>query len=63
LILVLVQKRETRLLPALSLDYERSLDEYRGIEKAEVISAVAMSQAEQARLTAFLQAFRGKRLF
>ncbi len=59
---LLVQRRRIRLLPAIYDEYGRLLDQYRGIERAEVTTAVELSQDERELLERRLSAITGRKM-
>lgn len=54
---LLLRKRRLNLLPAITDDFEAQVERLQGIRRAHVVSAVALDQADRARLHATLEGF------
>jgi len=62
LVLLLVAKGRLRILGEIVEEYERLLNSYRGIEPAEVITAISLDEEEKQKLTEHLSAIVGKKV-
>jgi F-type H+-transporting ATPase subunit delta len=62
LVCLLVQRRRIIVLPAVFEEYRRLLDSHRGIERAEVVTAVPLDDAERRQIEERLEAISGKRM-
>ena len=60
LISLLASRNSARLLPSITESYQEMLDEHNGIERAEVVSAVALSDEQQDRIETMLKGIVGK---
>ena len=60
LISLLASRNSARLLPSITESYQEMLDDYNGIERAEVISAVPLSDEQQQRIEMMLTGIVGK---
>jgi len=61
LVNLLLERGRITLLPAVFAEYRRLLDAHRGIERAEVVTAVALSDEDKRRVEEGLTAITGKR--
>ncbi len=59
---ILTSKNNFSLVTDISAEYQSLLDEYRGIEKAEVITAVPLDEKEKAKLAQRLGEMTGKKV-
>jgi F-type H+-transporting ATPase subunit delta len=57
---LLVERGRIRLLPDISRETQRLTDEYRGIQRAEVVTAVALNDEEKRHLEKRLSEMTGK---
>jgi F-type H+-transporting ATPase subunit delta len=55
LLLVLVKRRMLEILPEVNREFLRVVDQARGRERVEVVSAVALDQAERQRIESFVR--------
>lgn len=62
LVCLLVARGRLRLLGEIAEEYQRLLDSYRGIEPAEVITAVPLDDEDRRKLEERLSAIAGKRV-
>jgi F-type H+-transporting ATPase subunit delta len=62
LMLLLTSKGKFGLISAIRVEYENLLNDYRGIEKAEVITAVPLEEIEKKSLVSSLEALSGKKI-
>lgn len=62
LISLLASRNSARLLPSITESYQDMLDDYNGIERAEIISAVPLSGEQQQRIEAMLTGIVGKNI-
>ena len=62
LISLLASRNSARLLPSITESYQEMLDEHNGVERAEIVSAVALSDEQQARIEATLTGIVGKEI-
>ena len=60
LISLLASRNSARLLPSITESYQEMLDEHNGVERAEVISAVPLSDEQQQRIEAMLTGIVGR---
>ena len=60
LISLLASRNSARLLPSITESYQEMLDAHNGVERAEIIAAVALSDEQQARIEAMLTDIVGK---
>ena len=60
LISLLASRSMTSLLPGIVDQYQRLLDEHRGIERAEVVSAVSLDDDQRAKVEELLKEIVGK---
>ena len=60
LISLLASRNSARLLPSITQSYQEMLDEYNGIERAEIVSAVSLSDEQQGRIETMLKDIMGK---
>ena len=60
LISLLASRNSARLLPSITESYQQMLDEYNGVERAEIISAVALSDEQQGRIETMLKEIVGR---
>ena len=59
---ILADKGSFDLITYISVDYKKLLDSYRGIEQAEVTTAVPLSEKEQKEMAVRLGAITGKKV-
>lgn len=59
---LLISKGKFGLLPDIAAEYQRLLDRSQGIERAEITTAVAMSDAEMSTLAGHLSSLTGKKI-
>ena len=62
LVKILTEKHSVHLFPKIAEEFSALYDESRGIERAEAISAVKLSDEQEKRLTERLEAMTGKRV-
>ena len=62
LIMLLASRGIAHLFPGVLDQYERLLDGHRGVERAEVVSAVPLSDAQRERLVELLKGIVGKEI-
>jgi len=62
LISLLASRNSARLLPSITESYQEMLDDHNGVERAEIVSAVALSDEQQARIKATLTGIVGKEI-
>jgi F-type H+-transporting ATPase subunit delta len=62
LVNLLVERRRVGLLPAIFDEYQRLLDADRGIQRATIVTAVALTEAEQLHLEERLSGITGKKV-
>jgi len=62
LVYLLVTRGRLSMVAAIAEEYQRRLDSYRGIEPAEVTTAVPLDDEDKRRLTARLDAVVGKKV-
>ena len=62
LIKILSEQHSTYLLPKISAEYSALYDESRGIERAEAVSALPMSDEQMARLQSKLEGMTSKKI-
>ncbi len=62
LISLLASNNIARLLPGITEAYQQMLDEYHGVERAEIVSAVPLSDEQRERIEAMLQNIVGKEI-
>lgn len=60
LIALLASRNSARLLPGITESYQQMLDEHNGIERAEIVSAIPLSDEQQGRIEAALTGLVGK---
>ena len=60
LISLLASRNSARLLPSITESYQQMLDEYNGVERAEIVSAVALSDEQQGRIETMLKDIVGR---
>lgn len=60
LISLLASRNSARLLPAITESYQQMLDDHNGVERAEIVSAVPLSDEQQERIEAVLTGIIGK---
>ena len=60
LISLLASRNSARLLPSITESYQQMLDEHNGVERAEIVAAVALSNEQQQRIEAMLTGIVGK---
>ena len=60
LISLLSSRNSARLAPSITESYQEMLDEYNGIERAEIVSAVTLSDEQQQRIETMLKDIVGK---
>ena len=60
LISLLASRNSARLLPSITESYQEMLDEHNGIERAEIVSAVPLSDEQQGRIETMLKNLVGK---
>ena len=62
LISLLASRNSARLLPSVTESYQQMLDDHNGIERAEIVSAVALSDEQQQRIETMLSGIVGKEI-
>jgi F-type H+-transporting ATPase subunit delta len=62
LVYILINQNKFALLTDIYTEYQSLLDEYRGIEKADVITAVPLDESEKAKLAQRLGDMTGKKV-
>ena len=62
LIALLASRNLAEVLPAIVEQYQRLLDDHNGIERAEVVSAVALDDAQRAQVAELLRRVVGKEI-
>ena len=62
LISLLASRNSARLTPSITESYQEMLDEYNGIERAEIVSAVTLSDDQQQRIETMLKDIVGKNI-
>ena len=62
LISLLASRNSARLAPSITESYQEMLDEYNGIERAEIVSAIALSDDQQQRIETMLKDIVGKNI-
>ncbi len=62
LISLLASRNSARLTPSITESYQEMLDEHNGIERAEIVSAVTLSDEQQQRIEAMLKDIVGKEI-
>jgi len=62
LIKILCERRSAYLFPKIAEEFFALYDESRGIERAEAVSAVALTEEQTARIISKLEAITGKRI-
>ncbi len=62
LLYLLISQGKFSLLPGVAGEYQQLLDDFRGIEKVEVTTAVQMDDEEKANLAKRLSSMTGKRI-
>ena len=62
LVCLLIEGGRVVILPAISAEYARLLDGYRGIERAEVVTAVPLDDEDRRRIEDRLTDIAGKRM-
>ena len=62
LISLLASRNSARLARSITESYQEMLDEYNGIERAEIVSAIALSDEQQQRIEAMLKDIVGKEI-
>ena len=60
LISLLASRNSARLLPSITESYQEMLDEHNGVERAEIVSAVPLSDEQQGRIETMLKDIVGK---
>ena len=60
LVSLLASRNSARLAPSITESYQEMLDEYNGIERAEIVSAVTLSDEQQQRIETMLKDIVGK---
>ena len=60
LISLLASRNSARLLPSITESYQQMLDEHNGVERAEIVAAVPLSDEQQQRIEAMLTGIVGK---
>lgn len=60
LISLLASRNSARLLPSVTESYQEMLDAYNGVERAEIVSAVSLSDEQQGRIEMMLKDIVGK---
>jgi len=63
LVYLLVAKGRLDMIGDIVNEYQRSLDSYRGIERAEAVTAVPLDDEDKLKLTEYLAAVVGKKIF
>ena len=62
LVSLLASRNSARLAPSITESYQEMLDEYNGIERAEIVSAVTLSDEQQQRIETMLKDIVGKEI-
>ena len=62
LISLLASRNSARLARSITESYQEMLDEYNGIERAEIVSAIALSDEQQQRIVTMLKDIVGKNI-
>lgn len=62
LVNLLVERRRVILLPQIFEEYQRLLDAFRGVQRAEVVTAVELTQEDQLAIERRLSEVTGKRV-
>ena len=62
LISLLASRNSARLARSITESYQEMLDEYNGIERAEIVSAIALSDEQQQRIVTMLKDIVGKEI-
>ena len=62
LISLLASRNSARLARSITESYQEMLDEYNGIERAEIVSAIALSDEQQQRIETMLKDIVGKNI-
>lgn len=62
LVYLLIARRRLGLVEQLTLEYDRLLDAHRGLEHAEVTSAVTLNEGQKERLARRLASLTGKKI-
>ena len=59
---LLAQRGQVHLAPAIREEFGRHVDEHRGVARADVVTAVALDDAQRGRVERFLGELSGKRV-
>ncbi len=59
---LLASRSSARLLPSITESYQEMLDEHNGIERAEIVSAIALTDEQQGRIETMLKGIVGKEI-
>ena len=62
LVSLLASRNSARLAPSITESYQEMLDEYNGIERAEIVSAITLSDEQQQRIETMLKDIVGKNI-
>jgi len=62
LVNLLVERRRIALLPQISAEYRRLLDRHKGIQRAEVVTAVSLTDEDRAQIERSLSEVTGKKV-
>jgi F-type H+-transporting ATPase subunit delta len=62
LLSLLVERGRTSLLPGIFEEYQRQLDRHRGVERADVVTAVALTEEDQQDIEKRLSAITGRKV-
>lgn len=62
LIALLASHSSARLMPSIAEAYQLMLDDYNGIERAEIVSAIPLNDQQQERIEDMLQRIVGKKI-
>jgi len=59
---ILTNRGNFNLINEIVTDYQGLMDDYKGIDKAELITAIALDDVEKGRLIAYLESITGKKI-
>ena len=62
LVSLLASRNSARLARSITESYQEMLDEYNGIERAEIVSAITLSDEQQQRIETMLKDIVGKEI-
>jgi F-type H+-transporting ATPase subunit delta len=62
LVMLLINRRRLHLVAEIAVEFQRRLDSYRGVEHADVVTAVPLDKDETAKLSARLSQITGKKV-